>query len=86
MTSVYSMHLQPINCLYDDSTDSRYFSSSSANVGKDLTLKRVSNQFRKTEFWLIPPKEPFNITVSGKDIKKALGALHLEKFEKRENN
>ena len=37
---------------------------------------KVSNQFQKIKFWLIPPKEPFDITVSRNDVKKSL-ALYI---------
>ena len=43
-------------------------------------ISRISNQFRKFEFWLIPPKQPLNITLSRNDINKSPSALHLEKF------
>ena len=43
-------------------------------------ISRISNQFRKIEFWLIPPKQPFDITLSRNDINKSPSALHLEKF------
>jgi len=31
--------------------------------------KGISNQFRKIEFWLIPPKQPVDITISGNGLR-----------------
>ena len=45
-------------------------------------ISRISNQFRKTKFWLIPPKHSFDITISRNDMKKTPSALHLENFRK----
>lgn len=46
------------------------------------TISTISNQFRKIEFWLIPPKEPFDITISRNDTKKSPSALHLQTFRR----
>jgi len=46
------------------------------------TVSGISNQFRKIEFWLIPPKQPFDITISRNDTKKSPSGLHLEKFRR----
>ena len=43
-------------------------------------ISRISNQVREIEFWLIPPKQPFDITISRNDVKKSPNAVHLEKF------
>lgn len=106
MTSVYSIHLKPIHCLYDDSAgishvfemhlNVAFFSLISFNSFLLLSLfqfefgecrkrSKVSNQFRKIEFSVIPPKEAYDITVSRDDNKKSLGALHLDKYRKKEN-
>ena len=45
-------------------------------------ISKISNQFLKFEFWLIPPKQPFRCTISRNDIKKSSSALHFEKFGK----
>ena len=45
-------------------------------------ISRISNQFQKFEFWLIPPKHPFRETISRNDIKKSPSALHFENFKK----
>ena len=31
-------------------------------------ISRISNQFRKIEFWFIPPKQPFGMVISENDI------------------
>ena len=43
---------------------------------------RISNQFRKIEFWFIPPKQPFGMVISENDIKKSPSALNLDNFRK----
>ena len=43
-----------------------------ANVG---ICQESQNQFRKIEFWLIAPKQPFDKTISRNDIKKSPSAL-----------
>ena len=45
-------------------------------------ISRISNQFRKIEFWFIPPKQPFGMVISENDIKKSPSALHLDNFRK----
>ena len=45
-------------------------------------ISRISNQFQKFQFWLIPPKHPFRGTLSRNDIKKFPSALHFENFRK----
>ena len=53
------------------------------------TISRISNQFRKIEFWLIPPKEPFDITISRNDTKKSPALYiwrHSEEFENSQKN
>ena len=45
-------------------------------------ISRISNQFQKFQFWLIPPKHPFRGTISRNDIKKSPSALHFENFRK----
>ena len=45
-------------------------------------ISRISNQFQKFQFWLIPPKHPFRGTLSRNDIKKSPSALHFENFRK----
>ena len=45
-------------------------------------ISRISNQFRKIEFWFLPPKQPFGIVISENDIKKSPSALHLDNFRK----
>ena len=50
-----------------------------ADVGN---VSRISNQFRKIEFWLMPPKQPLDITISRNDTKKSPSGLHLEKFRR----
>ena len=43
-------------------------------------LTRISNQFRKIEFWFIPPKQPFGMVISENDVKKSPSALNLDNF------
>ena len=45
-------------------------------------ISRITNQFRKIEFWFIPPKQPFGMVISENDIKKSPSALHLDNFRK----
>ena len=45
-------------------------------------ISRISNQFRKIEFWFIPPKQPFGMVISKNDIKKSPSALQLKNFRK----
>ena len=45
-------------------------------------ISRISNQFQKFQFWLIPHKHPFRGTLSRNDIKKSPSALHFENFRK----
>ena len=45
-------------------------------------ISRISNHFRKIEFWFIPPKQPFGMVISENDIKKSPSALHLDNFRK----
>ena len=45
-------------------------------------ISRIRNQFRKIEFWFIPPKQPFGMVISENDIKKSPSALHLDNFRK----
>ena len=45
-------------------------------------ISRITNQFRKIEFWFIPPKQPFDMVISENDIKKSPSALHLDNFRK----
>ena len=45
-------------------------------------ISRIRNQFRKIEFWFIPPKQPFGMVISENDIKKSPSALHLDSFRK----
>ena len=45
-------------------------------------ISRISNQFRKIEFWFIPPKQLFGMVISENDIKKSPSALHLDNFRK----
>ena len=45
-------------------------------------ISRISNQFRKIDFWFIPPKQPFGMVISENDIKKSPSALHLDNFRK----
>ena len=45
-------------------------------------ISRISNQFRKIEFWFIPPKQPFGMVISENDIIKSPSALHLDNFRK----
>lgn len=40
----------------------------------------ISNQVREIEFWLIPPKQHFDITISRNDAKKSPNAVLLEKY------
>ena len=49
------------------------------------SLSKKKNKKKKNKFWLIPPKQPFDMTVSRSYIKKSLSALHLEKFRKVRN-
>ena len=65
------------------------FQSQTREIGQILALKsqcrnisRISNQFRKIEFWFIPPKQPFGMVISENDIKKSPSALHLDNFRK----
>ena len=46
----------------------------------------ISNQFRKIEFWLLPPKQPFDVTVSTNDIKKSQELYVWRSLEKFENS
>ena len=45
-------------------------------------ISRISNQFRKIEFWFIPTKQPFGMVISENDIKKSPSALNLDNFRK----
>ena len=45
-------------------------------------ILRISNQFQKFQFCLIPPKHPFRGTISRNDIKKSPSALHFKNFRK----
>ena len=45
-------------------------------------IPRISNQFQKFQFWLIPPNHPFRGTLSRNDIKRSPSALHFENFRK----
>ena len=45
-------------------------------------VSRISNQFRKIEFWFIPPKQPFGMVISEIDIKKTPSALNLDNFRR----
>ena len=48
-------------------------------------MSRITNEFRKIEFWPIPPKQPFKISISRNNIKKSASALHFEKYRKVRN-
>ena len=68
----------------------RYFETSLIILGGNTieiksqcrNISRISNQFRKIEFWFIPPKQPFGMVISENDIKKSPSALHLDNFRK----
>ena len=45
-------------------------------------ISRISNQFRKIEFWFIPPKQPIGMVISENYIKKSPSALHLDNLRK----
>ena len=47
-----------------------------------VSVEKSEHKYRlwnKIELWLIPPKQPVDITVSRNDIEKSSSALHLEK-------
>ena len=62
-----------------DFTINRYMLSRLVHAESAVGTSTISIQFRRIEFWLIQPKQPFEISISRIYFKKSLSALHFEK-------